>query len=158
MTFNDKSDYKNVYGNNLETDSVSTTIPFSLAYLSEDQKRQAQSQANLSIISILITFGTSLIISVLLGGKIEASWLLLGTLQLMSLVPLLNLNLPANFREFSKNLAILHGEPERIPNIFEEFVDSDNLQPFSPYFELMSKLNQLKHTRFQNHFIGYQRR
>ena len=87
-----------------------------------------------------MTFGTSLIISVLLGGKIEASWLLLGTLQLMSLIPLLNINLPANFREFSKNLAILHGEPEAIPNIFEEFVDTDNLQPFSPYFSLMSKL------------------
>jgi hypothetical protein len=75
---------------------------------------------------------------VALGGTVEATWLLFGTIQLMSLVPLFNLNIPANFREFSKNLAVLHGEPEAIPNLFENFVDSKNLKPFNEYYELMS--------------------
>lgn len=75
-----------------------------------------------------------------IGQTIEASWLLLGTIQLMSLIPLFNLNLPENFRAFSKNLAVLHGEPEFIPNLFEALVDTENVHPFNQYFEWMSKI------------------
>lgn len=57
----------------------------------------------------------------------------------MSLVPLLNLNLPANFREFSKNLAVLHAEPAILPNVFESVLETKNLKPFNQYFELMGK-------------------
>jgi len=89
-------------GIELITDETSTTTSFFLVVLSNEGKSAAQTQAQASIISILLTFGTSMFITIALGGTIEATWLLLGTIQLMSFVPLFNLNLPANFREFSK--------------------------------------------------------
>jgi len=87
----------------------------------------------------LLTFVTSTFITVALGGTIEATWLLLGTLQLMSFIPLFNLNLPGNFREFSRNLAVLHGEPQILPNIFESRIDTKDLEPLNNYFQLMGK-------------------
>ena len=57
----------------------------------------------------------------------------------MSLIPLFNLNLPANFREFAKNMAALHGEPKFVPNLFEHIVDRSMAKPFNEYFALMSK-------------------
>lgn len=107
--------------------------------ISEEDKAAAGQQSNASLITMLLTFGTSTLISVALGGTVEATWLLFGCIQLMSFVPLFNLNLPANFREFSKNLAILHGEPEAIPNLFEDYVDVQGLEPYNEYFYLMSR-------------------
>jgi hypothetical protein len=111
-----------------------------MVFMSDEELEAARTQANISIGTIFMTFLTSLLISLLLGTQIEASWLLLGTLQLMSLTPLFNLNLPANFREFTKNLAVLHAEPEAIPNIFEYTIDTKGLKPFNKLFSLMSKL------------------
>jgi len=58
----------------------------------------------------------------------------------MSFVPLFNLNLPGNFREFSKNLAVLHGEPEMIPNLFEKNINKTELKPYNDFFDLMSNI------------------
>ena len=126
-------------GNYLGTAIVTKQIPFFLNFVSDSEKQAASSQSTASLISMLLTFGTSILISTLMGGTIEATWLLLGTVQLMSFVPLFNMNLPSNFREFSKNLALLNGEPQSIPNLFEYVVDSSNQKPYSNYFELMSK-------------------
>ena len=139
MKFNDNSKIIDADGNQLTTKEVSNTIKFMLVIISEEDKQTASSQSSASIVSLILTFGTSIFITVVMGGTIEATWLLLGSLQLMSLTPLFNLNLPVNFREFSKNLAVLHGEPQAIPNIFSNFLDTDGLKPFNPYFELMSK-------------------
>mmetsp|Transcript_19371 Transcript_19371/g.22556 ORF Transcript_19371/g.22556 Transcript_19371/m.22556 type:complete len:136 (-) Transcript_19371:656-1063(-) len=119
MNFNNKKVVQDLDGNYLETASVEKKIPFLLIVISDAEKATASGQSTASIISLLLTFGTSIFVSVVLGGTVEATWLLLGTIQMMSFVPLFNLNLPANFREFSKNLAVLHGEPTAIPNLFE---------------------------------------
>jgi len=139
ITFNDRSKIKDLDGNTLQTRQVTRKVDFYLAVLSEEEKSLAQAQANISIGSLFMAFGTSLFFSLVLGSQIEASWLLLGQLQLMSLTPLFNLNLPPNFREFSKNLAVLHGEPGFLPNVFENFIDKEGLKPFNEFFELMSK-------------------
>lgn len=86
--------------------------------------------------------GSSTLFSIILGGTIEATWLLFGTVQLMSFVPLFNMNLPGNFREFAKNLAILHGEPQGLPNLFESFIDLNHSEPYNNYFELMGFKNE----------------
>ena len=140
VTFNNQSIMKDVDGNNLETTRMEIQVPFSAVVLSADEEAQANSQSSFSIISLILTFGTSMLIQVVLGGTIEATWLLLGTLQLMSLLPLLNLNLPANFRQFSKNLAVLNGEPGAIPNYFEYYYDTLDIdkEPYNYYFELMN--------------------
>ena len=130
---------QDVYGNYLGTSLVTKQIPFFLVVMSASEQQTASSQSTASIVSMLVTFGTSTLISVLMGGTIEATWLLLGTVQLMSFVPLLNMNLPSNFREFSKNLAMLNGEPQSLPNLFEYVISSDNQKPYNNYFELMSK-------------------
>lgn len=139
VLFNDNSKIKDVDGNNLKTNYTSKEINFYLSVLTDEERAVAQSQANGSIASLFLAFGTSLLFSLILGTQIEASWLLLATLQLMSLTPLFNLNLPPNFREFAKNLAVLNGEPEFLPNVFKHFVDNEGLEPFNAYFELMSK-------------------
>lgn len=130
---------KDADGNKLQTDLVTGEITFFLVVLSADEKAAAGSQSSASLLTLLLTFGTSTFISVALGGTVEATWLLFGTIQLMSLVPLLNLNLPANFREFSKNLAVLHGEPAAIPNLFTNVIETKGLEPYNDYFLLMSK-------------------
>ena len=139
MKFNNRKILKDLDDNNLETEFVVKQIPFFLVVVSEADKAQAGQNSILSIISLILTFATSIFISVVLGGTIEVTWLLLGTLQMMSLIPLFDLNLPGNFREFAVNLAVLNGEPQFFPNIFENFIDTSKLKPFSPYFELMSK-------------------
>lgn len=111
--------------------------------ISDAELAAANSQSNASLLTLLLTFGTSTFISVALGGTVEATWLLFGCLQMMSLVPLLNMNLPANFRVFSKNLSVLHGESEAIPNVFEFLVNSEGLLPYTPYFELMGKSSHI---------------
>lgn len=140
ITYNDLSILQDIDGNYLQTSYMEVEVPFQLIVLSEDEKAAASSQSSASIISLLLTFGTSVLIQMVLGGTIEATWLLLGTIQLMSLLPLLNMNLPANFREFSKNLAILNGEPEAIPNIFEYYYDTLDVikEPFNAYYEIMN--------------------
>lgn len=127
------------YGNYLGTSFVTKQVPFFLNVVSAAEQQTASSQSTASLLSMLITFGTSMLISVLMGGTIEATWLLLGTVQLMSFVPLLNMNLPSNFREFTKNLAMLNGEPQALPNLFEYVISADNQKPYNNYFELMSK-------------------
>lgn len=126
--------------NYLATEISETTVPFIYIALSEEERRRANQQSSASIASLILTFGASTLIQFIMGGSIEATWLLLGTLQMMSFLPLLNMNLPANFREFSKNLAILHGEPEAFPNIFKYFYDTLDIvkEPFNDYFELMN--------------------
>jgi hypothetical protein len=147
---------KDIDGNNLQTKFVTTDIPFFLIVLSDEEKAAAGSQSNASLLTLLLTFGTSTFISVALGGTVEATWLLFGTIQLMSLVPLLNMNLPANFRQFSINLAVLHGEPEAIPNVFENFMETDDLKPYNDYFDLMSECNFVIIYRFQNNQATYE--
>ena len=139
LKFVNQTIIKDVDGNNLSNEQTSYTIPFFVYVLTDADKADAESQSFVGLLSIILTFVTSLLITVVLGGTIEATWLLLGTLQLMSFIPLLNMNLPNNFREFSKNLAILHGEPAMLPNAFEYLVSSEGLQPYNKYFELMSK-------------------
>jgi hypothetical protein len=143
-------------GNDLQTDFVTNEIPFFLVVLSDEDKAAAGSQSNASLLALLLTFGTSTFISVALGGTIEATWLLFGTIQLMSLVPLLDMNLPANFRQFSVNLAVLHGEPEAIPNVFENFIDIKTLKPYNDYFELMSECNFVIMYSFRHNQATYE--
>ena len=138
LTFNNQEILQDIDGNFLTTRTTSVQIPFQFIYLSDEDKAAASQQSNASLITILLTFGSSLFLQIALGGTIEATWLLFGTIQLMSLVPLFNLNLPSNFREFAKNLAILHGEPQALPNLFSNYVDVDELEPYNNYFELMS--------------------
>lgn len=140
VTFNTPAMVTDVDGNNLLTTSTSYEIPFFLYVISEEDKAAAQSQSSASLITLILTFGTSVFISVVLGGTVEATWLLLGTLQLMSFVPLFDLSLPNNFREFSKNLAVLHGEPKALPNLFEYLIDAEGQEPYNQYFELMGML------------------
>lgn len=136
-------------GNGLSTDEIYQTISFFLVVLSDQEKAAAGAQSNAGLFTMLLTFGTSTFISVALGGTIEATWLLFGSIQMMSFIPLLNLNLPANFREFSKNLAALHGEPGALPNLFENVVENKNMKPYNDYFSLMGRFSLLKY-RIQN--------
>ena len=139
LTFNNKKILYDSDGNFLTNDETDTNISFRFSYLSDKDKVAAERQANGSILSIILTFISSTFMQLALGSSIEATWLLFGTVQLVSLVPLFNLNLPSNFREYAKNLAILHGEPEALPNLFSEYVDTENLEPYNTYFELMSQ-------------------
>ena len=141
--FNDRTRIEDVDGNKLQTIETDRSIPFMLVVLTDSEVQAAATQSNVSLLTLVLTFGTSTIISILLGGTVEATWLLFGAIQLMSFVPLLNMNLPANFREFSKNLAALHGEPEAIPNLFEIYISKEGKLPFTEYFELMSEYEWL---------------
>ena len=127
-------------GNGLRTNTMQEIIPFYVFVVSDEEKQEAQSQSSFSIVSLVMTFGTSYLIQLTLGSAVEATWLLLGNLQLMSLLPLISVNLPSNFREFSKNLAVLNGEPEAIPNIFEYYYDSINVgkEPYNRYYNQMN--------------------
>lgn len=140
ITIHNNQILEDLDGNYLKTVEMKIKIPFYLTVLTSEEKRVAQAQSGFSIVTMLLTFGTSFFIQVVLGGTIEATWLLLGTLQLMSFLPLLNLNLPANFREFNKNLAVLNGEPGFLPNIFEAYYDSlgVEIKPYNRYFEMMN--------------------
>jgi len=139
VTFHRRDKIKDSNWNDLSTYKVQTQDTFFYVFLSDEEKRIAAIQSDVSLTSLVMAFLTSTLVTLVLGTQIEATWLLLGTIQLMSLVPLFNLNIPSNFREFSKNLAILHGEPESIPNVFETVVDKEGLKPFNRFFEMMSE-------------------
>ena len=140
VNINNQMIIKDQDNNNLQNQIMEVQVPFDLTVLSDEEKQEASGQSSFSIISLIMTFGTSILIQLVLGNSIEATWLLLGTLQLMSFLPLLSLNLPVNFREFSKNLAVLNGEPQALPNLFEYFYDSINVvkEPYNQYFEFMN--------------------
>ena len=139
IRFNNRKIIHDLDGNDLQTILTKIKIPFYFISLSEQERNVAQNQSSFSLASLLLTFGTNFLISLVLGSAVEATWLLLGSLQLMSLLPLLNIFLPSNFREFTKNLAVLNGEIEVIPNIFETYYDEldINKQPYNRYFYLM---------------------
>ena len=140
VTFHNDQVIEDLDQNYLLTRTMQTEVNFFYAALSEEEKAQASSKSSASIVTLVLTFATSFLIQAVLGGTIEATWLLLGTLQLMALLPLLSANIPANFRQFSKNLAVLNGEPTAFPNVFEYLYDMIrvNKQPFNQYFELMN--------------------
>ncbi|CAI2371721.1 unnamed protein product [Moneuplotes crassus] len=143
VTFNKPELFIDSDGNALSNTNTSLTIPFFKSVVSDEEKAAASAQSSASLLSLILALGSSTFISVVLGGTIEATWLLFGCIQLMSFVPLFNMNLPGNFREFSKNLAVLHGEPAGLPNLFEYFVDTEGLEPFNNYFEIMGFKTEL---------------
>ena len=140
VTFHDDTVIQDIDGNTLLTRTMQTEVYNYYPVVSEQEKAEASSRSYASLVTLILTFATSYSIQLILGGTIEATWLLLGTLQLMSFLPLLSLHLPSNFREFSKNLAVLNGEPQSFPNIFEYYYDTLDIdkEPFTQYFELMN--------------------
>ena len=74
------------------------------------------------------------------GGSLEATWLLLNTLQLIALVPLMSLSFPTNFTGYAKYLAVVNGEPDMLPNVFEDYLfSSKDMLPeaFNDNYSLM---------------------
>ena len=140
LNFHDDHIIEDMDFNYIVTKTTEISIPFSYFSLSDEEKEAASQRSSASILSLVLTFGTGFLIKFVMGSSIEATWLLLGTLQLMSFLPLLNLNLPSNFREFGKNLSVLHGEPESFPNIFKYYYDTLDIvmTPFNEYFEHMN--------------------
>ena len=50
--------------------------------------------------TVVISFVLNYAIGFIMGNALEATWLLLGTLQLMSVVPLVSVYVATNFRMF----------------------------------------------------------
>jgi len=78
------------------------------------------------------------LLSIIMGSSLEATWLLLNTLQLMSFTPLLSLEMPSVFRLYSKQLIGIHGQISLIPNEFKRLSTNLRIKPYNDYFELMS--------------------
>ena len=55
---------------------------------------------------------------------------------MIALLPVTNFFFAPNFREFNKYIAVLNGEPEVIPNVFELSLNMDNfdLKPFNDFY------------------------
>ena len=67
VTVNNQSIMQDLDNNNLETTKMEIQVPFSAVVLSADEEAQANSQSSFSIISLILTFGTSIFIQVVLG-------------------------------------------------------------------------------------------
>ena len=80
-----------------------------MEFLSPGEKKAAAGFSGLAWVGVLLPIFINFGISFLLGGTIEATWILLLSLQLVSFIPLISLYIPSVFRAFSKNLMGIHG-------------------------------------------------
>ena len=74
---------------------------------------------------MLATFGAvaiNLVISQLFGGSIAAMWTMVNTIQLISLLPLCNVNFPKITVMVLEKMLTSHGESTIIPNVFYTFL------------------------------------
>ena len=106
--------------------------------MSEDEKKFVDSMTGGTLFLLVFVCAMNGLFSFILGSMVEGTWLLLGTLQLMSFIPLCSLNLPSTYRLYSKRLSILNGEPTFLPNIFDAITEKISQESFNQYFFLMN--------------------
>lgn len=76
--------------------------------------------------------------SFVMGSNLEATWLLLNTIQLISMIPAISIEIPTLFRAFTLRLLSLHGQINFIPNIFNTYLtEGVNTSPINEYFKLL---------------------
>eukprot|EP00347_Sterkiella_histriomuscorum_P005534 403356244 len=113
--------YKDPTGNGI------ITVPL-YSYLNKYEYIDPETKAKLDAAgdtSMLATFGAvaiNLVISQLFGGSIAAMWTMVNTIQLISLLPLCNVNFPKITVMVLEKMLTSHGESTIIPNVFYTFL------------------------------------
>ena len=77
--------------------------------LNPTEAAASDSSGGTTVLAVGLGIGFSTLLSFFMGNTLEATWLLLNTIQLMSLSPIISVNLPSLFRDFTKKLVSLHG-------------------------------------------------
>lgn len=72
----------------------------------------------------LLTLLLNMAISFVFGGSMSAMWTLLNTLQIVSFLPLLAVDIPLNAKILFARMMSTHGEVALIPNGFDYLMDS----------------------------------
>ena len=88
--------------------------------------------------AVILSFIINYALGFIMGNALEATWLLMGTLQLMSVIPLVSIYVATSFWQFCQRLLPLHGIIGWIPNPFVHLSDSSKERPYSESYELMS--------------------
>lgn len=122
LTYNNPSVLTDVYENVLETKDTSIETSRRYEVLNASEAATSDASGFLTMLGMVLGIGLSMGISMIMGGSLEATWLLLCTIQLMSMTPVLKLDLPTIFRDFSTKLIGLHGQFTAIPNMFLKYM------------------------------------
>ncbi|CDW91263.1 fu domain containing protein [Stylonychia lemnae] len=115
VTFQSSSIYKDPTGNGMNVKPM-------YAYLNKYDYIDPETKAKLNAAgdtSMLATFGAvaiNLAISLVFGGSISAMWTMVNTIQLISLLPLCNVNYPPITLLIFEKMLGSHGESTIIPN------------------------------------------
>lgn len=89
------------------------------------------------MVILVIGFGANFLLPYLMGGKLEQTWLLMGNIQLISLLPLISVDLPPIFTNIALKMMSVHGEIKGIPNLFQDNLGYVRDKAYNNRFSLM---------------------
>jgi len=115
--FKDPSTFLDQAGNGIVNKPLYTFLN-KYEYIDPETKAKLDSAGNTSMIATLGAVLINLAISLVFGGSISAMWTMVNTIQLISLLPLCNVNYPAISLLIFEKMLGSHGESTIIPNIF----------------------------------------
>ena len=113
--------YRDATGNGILTVPLYTYLN-KYDYIDPETKAKLDAAGDTSMLATFGAVAINLVISQLFGGSIAAMWTMVNTIQLISLLPLCNINYPKiTVMVFEKMLAS-HGESTIIPNVFYSYL------------------------------------
>jgi len=109
LKIKDLTTIKDEHGLVVHNDETSIRSLERFEILNPTEETASAGSGGTTLIAVALGLGLSTALSFLMGNTLESTWLLLNTIQLMSLTPIVSVNLPTFYREFAKNLISLHG-------------------------------------------------
>lgn len=137
LVYGTKSGIKDKYGNDLQNDETQTKSILPYEYLSDSDKKMSQFASIATLIILILGFAANFLLPYLMGGKLEQTWLLMGNIQLISLLPLCSVNLPPLFTAIALKMMSVHGEIKGIPNVFKNYLGYVRDQSYNARFSLL---------------------
>ncbi|CDW89486.1 UNKNOWN [Stylonychia lemnae] len=111
--------YKDQTGNGMVTNPMYGYLN-AYSYIDPETKAKLDAAGDSSMVATFAAMGINLGISLVFGGSISAMWTMVNTIQLVSLLPLCNINYPQIAILVFQKMLGTHGESKFIPNLLYE--------------------------------------
>ena len=116
LTFLNSKIYVDNAGNGIITLPISGSL-VAYTYIDPATKAKLDAAGDTSMLATLGGMAINLAISLIFGGSISAMWTMVNTIQLISLLPLMDVNWPNIVVLVFQKMLSAHGETTAIPNV-----------------------------------------
>lgn len=102
--------------------------------LSESVERSLNNTGTAALTGVLVTLGVNVGSAFVKGESMEAMWMLLGSMQILSIMPLCSFSYPQNLEQIFSLLDFSNGENVYIEDfLLSTVINSDALAPYPAF-------------------------